>query len=79
MSHKHPTQARDLHMTVVVSPVLVPYAEFLERRARRHGAAPEGRRQDVAPTIDAESVAVAVAKPIGPGQRYPRRVKNAEA
>jgi hypothetical protein len=79
MSRERPTPTPEVHITVLKSPVLVPYAEFLERRDRRCRAASAVGRQGAASTIDAEPVAVAVVKPIGHDRKYPCRVKNAEA
>jgi hypothetical protein len=67
-------------MAVTLPHVVVPYAEFLERR--EHRVASELRRQDTERTIDAEVVAVAVARPLSTEQKYryegPCRVKSAE-
>lgn len=49
--------------------IVVPYAEFLERRERRCRVASELRRHDSARTIDAETVAVAVARPFSTEQK----------
>ena len=65
-------------MTVTASHVVVvPYAEFLERRERRCRVASELRR-DAQATVDAEAVAVTVVEPLVHGQKYPCPVKNAE-
>ena len=51
-------------MTVDLSPVVVPYARFLERRERRGRVALELKQQDDQRTFEAE--AVAVARPATP-------------
>lgn len=69
---------------MIVNPthVVVPYAEFLERRERRCRVASEFRRQDAQGTIDAEAVAVAVARPPSSERNSqhegPGRAENAE-
>ena len=66
-------------MTVTALHVVVPYGEFLQRRERLCRVASELGRRDAQATVDAEAVAVAVAKPLAREQKYPCPVKNAEA
>jgi hypothetical protein len=67
-------------MTDTLPRVLVPYADFLERRERRRQAAAARPRQDDEDTIDVTAVAVAPVKPLlrEDKNRYesPCRVKN---
>jgi hypothetical protein len=67
-------------MILTLPHVVVPYAKFLERRERRSRVASELRRRDAQRTIDAETVAVPVAKPPSSEQkyRYERPVGNTE-
>jgi hypothetical protein len=67
-------------MTDILSRVIVPYADFLERRERRRKAAAERQRQNEQSTIDVAVVSVAPVKPASGEEknRYesPSRVKN---
>jgi len=57
-------------MTLTLPHVVVPYAEFLERRERRCRIASELRRQDNSRAPSAEAGAVPVAKLPSREQRY---------
>lgn len=69
-------------MTETLAHVVITFADFMERRDRRRRIAAELRQQDARRTIDAEVMAVAVARPLSSEQKYwyegPCRVKNAE-
>ena len=69
-------------MAETLAHVVITFADFMERRERRRRIAAELRRQDAQRTIDAEAMAVAVARPPSSEQKYryegPCRVKNAE-
>jgi hypothetical protein len=66
-------------LTASASRVVVTYVEFLERCERRRRVDADLGRPRVQASLDAEPVVVAVAKPLVPEQKYPCRVKNAEA
>jgi hypothetical protein len=68
-------------MTDTLPRVIVPYADFLERRDRRRKlAAPERPRPDDQGTIDVTAVSVSPAKPLSRDEKNqydgPWRVKN---
>jgi hypothetical protein len=67
-------------MTDILSRVIVPYADFLERRERRRKVAAERHRQDDQGTIDIAAVSVTPVKPaVGEEKNQyesPSRVKN---
>jgi hypothetical protein len=69
-------------MTDTLPHVIVPYADFLERRERRRRIAGELRRQDGQRTIDVEAVSVAAARPLSGEQKHryegPCHVKDTE-
>jgi hypothetical protein len=62
--------------------VVVPYADFLDRRERRRRIATELRPQDAQRPFDVEAVVVAGARPLSSEQKYrdegPCRVKYPE-
>jgi len=67
-------------MTDIPSRVIVPYADFLERRERRRQVAAERQRQDDQGTIDVAAVSITPVKPaMGEEKNHyvsPSRVKN---
>jgi hypothetical protein len=62
--------------------VIVPYADFLDRRERRRRIAGELKRQDAQRPLEAVAVVVAASETVSSEQSYryegPCRVKNAE-
>ena len=69
-------------MTETLSPVVVPYAAFLERRDRRRRLAAELSQRDANRTIDGEAVALSVEEPVSreppDGSESPRPARHAE-
>jgi hypothetical protein len=69
-------------MTETPSPVVVPYAQFLEARDKRRRVAAELSQHDAERTIEGEAVAAPVEEPVPTDQpdpsASPRRTQNAE-
>ncbi len=57
-------------MTDTLPHVVVPYADFIERRERRLTIAAERQQQAGQPMIEAQALSGAVARPLPSEQKY---------